>query len=163
MMWKEIKGFEGLYQVDECGNVLNLKKGVFLKPFDNGNGYLKVHLLKNGKDTKKYIHRLVAEAFIPNPEGLAEVNHKDEDKTNNYVHNLEWCSRKYNLNYGRHNQKMSLTKSKAILQIDSNNNLIREFISAREAEKVLGINNSNIIQCCKGKRNTAGGYYWSYK
>lgn len=162
-MWKDIKGFEGLYKIDRCGNVLNVKKNVLLKPFNNGNGYLKVHLYKERKDNKKYVHRLVAETYIPNPDELKEVNHKDENKANNNVENLEWCSHTYNMNYGTHNQRMSLSKSKAVLQLDINLNVINEFVSSREADRILGINNSNIIQCCKGKRKTAGGYYWKYK
>ena len=108
-IWKPIEGYEGLYEVSSYGRVRSLdrydsrnhfRKGKLLKNKDNGNGYLLCILSKNGIVKNKYIHRLVAEAFIERPDGLYEVNHKDEDKTNNSVDNLEWCDRKYNITYG---------------------------------------------------------------
>ena len=102
VVWMPIIGFEGLYEVSSLGRVRN-KKGETLKQRikrTNGTCYKSVDLWKDGRYYKKYIHRLVAEVFIPNPEGLPFVNHKDEDGTNNFIDNLEWCTREYNVNYG---------------------------------------------------------------
>lgn len=106
---KDIKGYEGSYAVTEEGQVWSYKSNKFLKPVNAGYGYLVVCLRKDGKHTNKRIHRLVAEAYLPNPEGKAEVNHKDEDKTNNCVANLEWVSSKENCNYGTRNKRISET------------------------------------------------------
>ena len=97
--WRPIVGFEGLYEVSNTGQVRNCR-GKLLRPGLNHNGYLKCVLCKKGKTKTIYIHRLVAQAFLPNPDNLPQVNHKDEDKTNNSVDNLEWCNSKYNVNYG---------------------------------------------------------------
>lgn len=115
--WKDIKGYEGIYQISNKGEVRSLdrivhgrndyfQKGVILKQANNGN-YNFVSIQVNGKQKKLYIHRAVAEHFIPNPLGLKEVNHKDENKQNNSVENLEWCTSKYNANYGTRNQRIS--------------------------------------------------------
>ena len=116
-IWKDIKEYEGLYQISNLGRVkrlkfinrhLNFKKERILKPYkDGGKNYFIIALYKNGKREYKQIHRLVAEAFIPNTNNFPLVNHKDENKTNNYVNNLEWCTCKYNTNYGTSRLKMS--------------------------------------------------------
>lgn len=122
-IWKSIKGFEGLYEISNIGNVRSvdrlvnnksgksLKKGRQLKPHIS-NGYYGVILSKDNKTVKKNIHRLVAEAFIPNPNNLPQINHKDEDKLNNIYTNLEWCDCKYNINYGSSLDRMVQTKIK---------------------------------------------------
>lgn len=127
--FKDIVGYEDLYQISNEGNVKSLandklKKEKFLKPKIHRKGYLFVILHKDGKIEAKYIHRLVAQAFIPNPENLPQVNHKDENKTNNFVYlnedgtvdleksNLEWCDRSYNCNYGTRNQRIAETMRK---------------------------------------------------
>ena len=104
-IWKDISGFEGVYEISSYGRVRSVKSGKILSTSKCGGcrGYLSVCLSKNGKRYGKLVHRLVAEAFIPVVEGLSEVNHKDEDKTNNRVENLEWCDHKYNMNYGTRN------------------------------------------------------------
>lgn len=107
--WKDIVDYEGLYEVSSFGRVRSLdrydnrncfRKGHILKQNNNGRGYMSVYLCLNGKIKTYKVHRLVAQAFIPNPDNLPQVNHKDEDKTNNSVENLEWCDNKYNNNYG---------------------------------------------------------------
>ena len=104
--WLPINGYEGLYEVSSNGNIKSFKKGVFLKPETLPFGYLRVCLTKNKNSRHFMIHRLVAEAFIPNPDNLPFVNHKDENKTNNCVENLEWCDSKYNNNYGTKVERM---------------------------------------------------------
>lgn len=160
IIMKPIKDYDGYY-VTEDGRVWSDKSKKFLKVRDNGTGYLYVGLKKDVQ-YNRYIHRLVAETFIPNPNNLPCVNHKDEDKTNNKVENLEWCSYEYNNNYGCHNQKIADKASKAIVQLDKYGNVIREWKSAREVENTLGIANQNIAKVLKGKRKRAGGYGWKY-
>ena len=113
-IWRPIEGYEGLYEVSSYGRVRSLdrydnrncfRKGKVLSPIKDKDGYIQVSLYYNRKMYKKYVHRIVAEAFLPNPDNLPEVNHKDEDKTNNNVTNLEWCDRKYNLSYGSRQER----------------------------------------------------------
>lgn len=113
-IWKDIIGFEGVYEISSYGRVRSVKSGRILSTSKCGGcrGYLSVCLSKNGKRYGKLVHRLVAEAFIPVVEGLSEVNHKDEDKTNNRVENLEWCDHKYNMNYGSRMNKTRETRLK---------------------------------------------------
>ncbi len=131
-IWKDIKGYESVYQVNNYGQVRSLdrydslgrfKPGVILSESDNGNGYKKVQLYKNGSHKIFYIHRLVAEAFIANPDNLPQVNHKDEDKSNNCVDNLEWCTNEYNSNYGNHNLKLSEAHKNKVLSEEHKQNI----------------------------------------
>ena len=196
-IWKDIEGYEGLYQISNMGRVKSVErmkwcgKGYYktperiLKARKTKNGYLLVNLWKDGKIKSYYIHRLVAQAFLDNPDNLPEVNHIDQDKTNNKVENLEFCDRSYNVNYGTRNRKVAeklrgrkqseesnkkraekLTNnpkiSKPVIAIDKRTGLIVEFLSAHEAERVLGISQSNITKCCKGKKKSIGGFYWMY-
>ena len=177
-IWKDVVGYEGLYQVSNLGRVRSLEriarnnhkiKEKILTP-QLINGYLCVHFRKNNSSYTPLIHRLVAQAFLQNPNNLPQVNHKDEDKTNNNVSNLEWCDSKYNNNYGTKNEKISIKLtnrkdlSKVVIQIDKNTNVvINIFPSLKEAERQTGYNHSHIQKCCKGKLKTTGGYKWSYK
>ena len=180
--WVDIIGYEGLYQISNLGRVKSLEKswitgrgGIrhqeekLLKLGKTKDGYLYVTLYKNGKPKLFKVHRLVAVHFIPNPNNLPQVNHKDEVKTNNIVINLEWCTHQYNNNYGTRNERVgkAMLNHKAIsipiLQIDKDTNkVIREWPSSMQVERELCINNSHIIQCCKGKRKTAGKFKWRY-
>ena len=123
-----------------------------------------VKLCKNGKHKNFRINRLVAEAFISNPNNLPQVNHKNEIKDDNRVENLEWCDAKYNNNFGTRKERVAEKLSKPVLQINkTTNEIISEFPSTIEVKRQLGINHTSISQCCNGKRNTAGGYKWQYK
>ena len=110
--WKNIIGYEGLYEVSDIGNVRNVRRNTLLKLTKTNYGYIQVSLYKNGIKTGLKVHRLVAEAFIPNPDNLPQVNHKDEDRTNNNVTNLEWCTAKYNSNYGHRTENAINTRVK---------------------------------------------------
>lgn len=160
--WKSIKGFEELYKVSNLGNVKNAKTNKNSKPVKNKTGYMRVNLSKNGIKKNFHIHRLVAEAFIPNPENKPQVNHKDENLENNCVDNLEWCDSKYNTNYGERNKKIANKLSKKINQFSLVGEYLKTWNSSMEIERTLGINQSNICLCCNGKRVSAGGYKWNY-
>lgn len=166
-IWKDILGYEGKYQVSNRGNVKSLNyrrtgKEKILKGSDDGTGYLRVGLWKDGNAKECTIHRLVAQAFLPNPDNLPQINHKDEDKYNNCVENLEWCSSQYNMTYNDRAKKVGNKLSRPVIGINKVSGLIVEFASAHEASRQLGISQSNITQCCQGKYKSAGGYVWYY-
>ena len=164
-IWRDIEGYEGLYQISNKGRVKSLHKGSerILRPVIDRYGYMFVFLYND--NARKYfkIHRLVAQAFISNPENKPQVNHKDENKKNNCIENLEWATAKENSNYGTRNERVADSRSKPILQYSKSGDFIRGWKSAREVERMLGIANSHIIACCKGKRKSAGGFVWRYK
>ena len=153
---KDIKNYEGIYGITSCGKVWSYKRKKFLEPTANGDGYLRVKLCRDGQKKWYRVHRLVAEAYIPNPDNLPQINHKDENKANNCLQNLEWCDAKYNTNYGTRNEKFK----KPILQYDLNGNFIKEWPSATDVGKEA---NDNICKCLKGKTKTAYGFVWKYK
>lgn len=178
-IWLPVKGYEGFYEVSNFGRVVslgrwvpnNLSKSGFawrkermMKLGHDKDGYLRVGLRKNGEICKtKKVHRLVAEAFIPNPLNLPEVNHKDENKENNRVDNLEHCDTKYNINYGTRNERSAQKRRKKVNQYDSQRNFIKTHNSIREASKETGIPEKNITSCLTNpKRKTAGGFIWEY-
>ena len=169
-IWKDIKNYEGKYQISNLGKVRSLldnrgkcrNKPIILKPSLNYKGYITINLTKYNKQKHFFVHRLVAEAFIPNPNNYLEINHKDENKQNNNVNNLEWCTRKYNMHYNGLNKKRN---SKKVIQYDKNGNFIKEWKCIMDVQRELGINNANISQCCQKnkKYKSAGGYIWKYK
>ena len=174
-LWKDIKDFEGLYQISNLGNIKslpkkhNLKNGhsyiqkeQILKPFKNNKGYLQIALVKNGKHYKRQVHNLVATTFIENPNNYIEINHKDENSTNNIVSNLEWCNSTYNNNYGNCKRKISEANSIKINQYDLQDNFIKQWNSMKEASETLKLSRGNICLCCEGIRNKTGGYRWRY-
>ena len=158
--WKDIKGYEGSYQVSNEGRIRNIKRDKILSNL-NVNGYMAINLHKNGVMKQYKIHRLVAEAFIPNPNSLPQVNHKDECKTNNVWTNLEWCDNRYNSNYGTRNHRISETKKNIVYQY-SGNTLVAVYSSLSELQ-TKGFNIGHISECCSRKRNKHNGYRWSYQ
>lgn len=159
MEWKDIEGYEGLYQVSEYGDVKSINynrtgREQIMKQRMNDSGYCRVALTKNGTRKDYFVHRLVAEAFCDGYEEGFQVNHMDECKTNNHYSNLEWCSAQYNSNYGTRNERIS----KRVLCVE----LDMEFESTRSAAREMGYDNSNIAKCCNGKTKTYKGYHWKY-
>ena len=156
-VWKDIPGYEGLYQVSNFGNVksflIDKKNGSLRKLNTDKYGYHYIILYKNGISKTIKVHRLVAQAFIPNRDNLPEINHKDKNRKNNNSENLEWCTNLYNIQYSR---------AKEINQYDNNNNFIKRWNCIREASRKLKIDSGDITKCCNGKRKTAGGYIWKY-
>ena len=184
-VWKDIKNYEGHYQVSNYGRIKSvdklvnsglknnkkvLKKGKILKLFKMSNGYLVVGLCNGETQKSKSVHRLVAEAFIPNLNNYKNINHKDENKENNNVSNLEWCDNLYNNIYGTWLDRIAKKLinnpkiSKKVNQYDKQGNFIKQWSSTMEAQRNTGINNTHISACCLNKKNykTAGGYVWKY-
>ena len=189
-IWKDIEGYEGYYQVSNYGRVKSLNyhrtgKERIMKPKKDSKGYLQVLLCKEGKVKHYFVHRLVAVAFVDNPQNLPIINHIDENPKNNNANNLEWCTQKYNINYGTRNKKASEKlrgrklseehkekiaekmknnpkKIKPIIGINKVSGLILEFPSLKEASRQTGINQGHICECCNGNRKSAGGFYWLY-
>lgn len=163
-IWKDIVGYEGMYQVSNRGRVRSLdrniqtgighcvRRGQILKPRASGKGYLQVAL---AHQTQRLVHRLVAEAFVPNPYILPFINHKDENKKNNCAENLEWCTMSYNNSYNGRAQRIADKKKKAVRCIETG----QVFSSIKEAEKTVGVVGS-ITPCLRGKTKTAAGYHW---
>jgi hypothetical protein len=163
--WKDIKDYEGLYKVSNLGRVKSNYKGLerLLKPLSKNNGYLFVILYKDTKPTKYYVHRLVAKAFIPNPENKPQVNHIDEDKSNNMVSNLEWVTAKENMNHGTRGLRAGISNGKKIKAIDIANGESNEYYSINECARQLGLHDQNICKCLKGTRRQTGGYVFKYE
>lgn len=167
-VWRDIDGYEGLYQISNLGRIKSLpkktkQKTTFLRPGVNSVGYANVVLHKNGEKHNYKVHRLVARAFIPNSEDLPCINHKDENKLNNNVSNLEWCSVKYNTNYGsgmrRNAEKQIATKAtrKPIFMIDGNNN-ITWFQSIRDCQRITGLCQTHISKVIRGIYRQYNGF-----
>lgn len=157
-MWKDVVGYEGLYKVSDRGNIRSVERrdsigrkvgGRILKPRCRRDGYLEVGLCKNGMKKNKYAHRLVAEAFVPNPESLPEINHIDEVKDNNNVENLEWCTREHNLNHGTRNERAAQVQSKKVRAINIETGEVIRFKSTREAGR-KGYSQSSVSASCRG-------------
>ena len=197
-IWNPVVGYEGLYEVSSYGRVRSLDridsnnhplKGVILKPYISNSGYLLVGLYKQQKRDRKLLHRLVAEAFLPNPDNKPEIDHINTIKTDNTVFlnedgsinyektNLRWTTRKENINNPLTKTKMRINarkpskgkygkkhhRSKSIIQYDKEGNFIKEWDCANDVERVLGISNKHIGSVCLGKRKSCGGYIWKYK
>jgi len=173
IIWLDVVGYEGLYQVNNIGGIKRLAtpQGIGtghyarleykIKSHKINTGYLLISLWKDNKPKQFLIHRIVANAFLPNFNNLPCINHKDENSLNNNVENLEWCTHKYNMNYGTRNKRIGEKNSKPVIQKNKNTGeIIRIFASAMEAERETGIINSTISEYCTSKRKTAGGFIW---
>lgn len=165
--WRPMVGFEGLYAVSNTGKILRcqridsnnrLRKGILLKPKINKGGYRTIGLTKDGKRKYYMVHRLVASTFIKNPYNLPQVNHKDENRQNNRVDNLEWCTPKYNINYGNSIRK----RSKSVRQYTLNGLFIHEYVSGFEASRLNNISRTNLYNALNGNTDSAGGFLWKY-
>ena len=165
--WRHVPFFENKYMVSNKGKIvsLNFKMSGIKKEMSPWlhHGYKLVTLCMNGKTKQVPIHRLVAEAFIPNPNNYPIVNHKDENKLNNCADNLEWCTNEYNITYGTANQRRAEKGKVPILQMTVDSVFVRRFDSAKEAGKLLGIGHSSITAVCKGRQKTAYGFKWRYE
>lgn len=165
-IWKDVGGYEGFYKISNNGNIKSMPrkgaKGGLLKLTKDKNGYLCVGLNKNGERKTFKVHRLVAATFIPNIYELSEVNHKDENKENNYVENLEWCDHTYNSNYGTRGERIGDALSKAIYSVDEYGR-IEHFKSFNEAQRVTGIFATNIRCSITGVYSKAGNRRWYYE
>ena len=164
-IWKDIKEYEGLYQISNYGRVKTLNPG-YNKIKSNikslrkcHDGYYRISLYKDKKIKTYYIHKLVAKHFIPNPNNYSCINHKDENKLNNNISNLEWCTKKYNNIYSINKRKKH---KKGILQFDKNQKLINKWKSIAEASKKLNISYNAIFRCCNNTQKYAGNYIWRY-
>lgn len=183
-IWKPVVGYEKYYEVSNLGRVRSNRTGKVLKYNVTPNGRATVELFGDvgTKSKRLLVHRLAAIAFIPNPNNYPQINHKDENPSNNCVENLEWCTAKYNMNYGtrlarqlahidysdpkrkeiaRENGRAA---SKAVAQYSKDGNLIATYPSAKEAHRQTGIHQSHLLECCHNKplRHTAGGYVWKF-
>ena len=174
-VWKNISEFPN-YQVSSLGRVRNITTRKVLKGVDNGMGYLQVIIFKAGKGYTRKIHRLVAESFLENPENLPEINHRDEDKANNAVSNLEWCSHEYNINYGTRNDRTG--KANSIALLGKQNSLGKKnaakpvkcmetgeiFKSARDAARKYNLSLDSVCNAANPnhRQKTSGGFTWKY-
>ena len=159
--WKAVKGYDGKYLVSTEGRIYSTKRKRHLNPYISNRGYLHVDLCINGKKESKKLHRLVADAFVPNPEDKPDVNHLDGNKTNCQVHNLEWCTKSENL---RHAYQIGLRTPnwKAVSVFDIDGEYLCSFRSMKEAEERTGISHISISRCCCGFTKTAGGFVWKH-
>lgn len=168
-IWKDVKEYEGLYQVSNTGKIKSfprngtIKQERILKQTKDNNGYLIVGLHKNNKQKKVCVHWLVADAFIPKRKKDEVINHIDGNKLNNNLINLERCTQKHNVRESFRLKLQIPYNKKAVLQFDKENNFIKEYESLNEAERQTGIFQTNIGKCCSKKRKTAGGYIWRLK
>lgn len=177
-VWKDVNGYEGRYQVSNFGRIKSTREwrgnkykeryaecDKLLSGYVGNTGYIFVHL--DGKNCT--LHRLVAKAFIPNPYNMPQVNHKDGNKLNNCVENLEWCTNKENAIHARESGLLSerdyvcgMKNGKKVIQYDLQMNVIKVWDSAKKAGRELKIDCSCITKCCRGKRAKCGGYKWQY-
>lgn len=180
-IWKNIPNYENLYQASNLGKIRNKKTNKILKPNNHESGYLRIGLFKNGKEIKYYIQVLIAMTFLDKNNfksmpyenrtkidiNKIRVNHKDENKHNNNIKNLEYCTYSYNNNYGSRNKivahKNKNSKGKEINQYDLKGNFIKLWKSMHEIERQLNIPSSCVCLCCKNKQKSSKGYIFKYK
>ena len=180
-VWKDIEGYEGIYQVSNLGRVRSVDrvvhrtdprhgkpisfvlKGTIMKPqLNKKTGYLSVHLKVIEPFKTGLIHRLVGKAFIPNPDNLPEINHKNRFRDDNRAVNLEWCTKDYNVNYDGAKQRGAEKRFIKVEQLDLKGNHIQTYNSITEAAKAVNGSTNKISFCCLGKRQKHKGYRWQY-
>ena len=176
-IWKDVKDYEGLYKISNLGNIRGMKSNKVLVLSSSPSGYKFIRLFKKSKGKNYRIHRLVAEAFIPNIDNLPFINHKDENTENNCVDNLEWCTASYNINYGERNKKVankvsiwrknkgsdySPRERKKVAQYTLDDKFVREFNSINEAGRETKSSIGTIHNCCVGKSKSCNGYKWKF-
>lgn len=155
--WKDIPNYEGLYQASNFGRIRNAKKKI-LKSYKRKDGYEKINLIKNKKKKTFYVHRIIAKTFLNEQKGKYDINHIDENKSNNSINNLEYCTNDYNNKYGTRGKRISKKLNKAVFQYDLNGNFIKKWKSQKEASKKLHI--FNISSVISNRRKSAGGFLW---
>lgn len=161
--WIPIQGFETSYLVSNLGNIWSLRRNKALRIRKSTRGYGLVNLSKGGVMKTHRVHRLVATHFLPNPLSLPEINHLNENKLDNRVENLEWCTRSHNVNYGHRTEKQKMKVSIPVVQFSLSGDRIAVYPSVIQAARELKLSHSSISECCRGKRKTLGGYKWKYK
>ena len=173
-IWKDIPRYKGLYQASNKGRIRRLqrtivnhgtvttKKGAIIRQSCSRKGYKRVRIYFNGNEREEFVHRLVAESFIPNPKKMHLVNHKDEIKDNNSLENLEWCDYAYNNTYGTRTKRSAEKQSIKVIQYTLDGRIVAEYPSINEAARQAKISAGHICHVCKGLRPTAGGFVWAY-
>mgnify|MGYP001625076177 CR=1 FL=1 len=159
--WREVKEYSN-YEVNQLGEIRHKKRQKILKPRSNNGGYQYVNFKINGKNTNFAVHRIVANAFIPNPNGYTEVNHKDYNKKNNCVDNLEWVSSSQNKQHSYLKQENKKSRGKAVNQYTKEGIFLKTFDSVSDAAKELGCCIAAISNCCLGRTKTSQGFRWSF-
>lgn len=172
MRWKPIEKYNGLYMISDEGQVFSVRSNRLLNTKPQPNGYVRTEINIDGEVYRDLVHCLVAEAFIPNPNNYPIINHKDENPSNNRADNLEWCTYKYNSNYGTCIERRVLhteykrggdkTGAKEVWQFDLEGDFINKYPSCADAELVTGVNRKDISKCALGRLKYAGKYVWSY-
>ncbi len=160
--WRDISGYEGIYQVSDAGRIKSVRTGQLRSLVKDKDGYLQLKLHKNGVQETHKVHRLVARAFIPNLEKLPLINHKNEDKRDNRVDNLEWCTKEYNNFYGVGSDRYVGRRKEVIRMNPHDDSDVATYASICAAAEACGVLACSISQCCSGKLQTAGGYVWKY-
>ena len=168
-IWRDIAGYEGIYQVSNLGRVKSFHKWkraacpdeYILKVDSNNKGYQQVMLYKNHTRHKVLVHRLVAMAFIPNPDNLPHINHIDENIQNNRMDNLEWCTPSYNNCYGTAKFRALITRTGAVEQRLISGQLLATYVSTAVAQEITGIKSREIAACLRGELKSAGGFIWT--
>ena len=175
-IWKPVKGYENCYEVSDAGRIRSLDRTIVFKDgrkrkfygqilntqSTNNSGYITVGLHDTGSAKTVLLHRVVAEAFIDNPNGYEEVNHIDQNKFNNSASNLEWCTHKENVNHGDEIERGAIKQRKSFRQLDMDGNLIRVWNGFKKMQRETGFERKSVYECCIGKRESYKGYRWEY-